>query len=730
MGRKVKTMKSTEIFGAAKWMSPGETQVPLIRGVFSAENVKSAEIVICGLGMFELHINGKAVDDDLYGTLCSDFEPSLKEHCQSVFGEKLAHRIYAKKLDITELIESENCVGIILAPGWYRCGGLYGLSHDYGDDKLCFRIKLTREDGSVSEILSGDFLKWHESPVVSWNFFTGEHHDYNDVRVDGWDKIGYDASDWKPLHEVSAPESEFMFSDCPPDRIIRYIRPKLLSETESEFIYDMGENITGTPILRQRGTGSVKLTFRVSERLNPDGSIEDYTNHAQNSSFVTDGSDRTYRLRFSWNGFRYCAVSKNAEAVSCAVIHSDVPVTSSFRSSDSLLEWMYSAYVRTQLDNMHCGIPSDCPHIEKRGYTGDGELVCECAMLMLGAREFYKKWLGDISDCQDRISGHVQYTAPYVHSGGGPGGWGCAIAEVPYQYYRMYGEREVLEEFLPKVLHYFDYLEAHSENGLVVSDQKGDWCLGDWCTPEKIAIPEPYVNTYFFVKTIGRAVEFCEVLGRGDLIPGLKKLADEKKAAITAKYFGAETGDFAKNIQGANAFAVDIGIGDERTFANMVAHYEKNKWYDTGIFGTDIVTRVLFERGYETLAYELLVSKERYSFHHWRSTGSTTFPEYWTYNRSQNHPMFGAVVKYLFTFILGITEEGAGWKNIVIRPRIPEGLDSAEGHITVPGGVVSVRFVKLDGHTCFRITVPDGAAARLEYNGSRELHAGVNEIVL
>ena len=92
--------------------------------------------------------------------------------------------------------------------------------------------------------------------------------------------------------------------------------------------------------------------------------------------------------------------------------------------------------------------------------------------------------------------------------------------------------------------------------------------------------------------------------------------------------------------------------------------------------------------------------------------------------------MFGAVVRYLFIYLLGISEEGAGWKDIVIKPRLADGLDSAEGHITTPNGKVAVRFVKREGQVHFRIEIPEGVSARLECGGTYPLHAGVNEITL
>lgn len=77
----------------------------------------------------------------------------------------------------------------------------------------------------------------------------------------------------------------------------------------------------------------------------------------------------------------------------------------------------------------------------------------------------------------------------------------------------------------------------------------------------------------------------------------LEKRAEIKKAAMVRKYYDPETGDFAKNVQGANCFAVDLGMGDERALRHLVEHYTKNTWFDTGIFGTDILIRVLFEHG-------------------------------------------------------------------------------------------------------------------------------------
>ena len=85
--------------------------------------------------------------------------------------------------------------------------------------------------------------------------------------------------------------------------------------------------------------------------------------------------------------------------------------------------------------------------------------------------------MNDIADCQDIYTGHVQHTAPFYGGGGGPGGWGGAMVIVPYTFYKHYGDKEILKKYYPNMLMYFDYLDAHSVNSLVMTEEAGGWCL-------------------------------------------------------------------------------------------------------------------------------------------------------------------------------------------------------------------------------------------------------------
>ena len=720
-------MTFEELFCGAKFVGP-DTECPsvLIRREFSLSAPGKARLIICGLGHMLGEINGRPISEDLFAPAVSDYDDNPERHCQKAFGEVTAHRIYALSYDVTDLLrEGPNAIGVRLYPGWYA-----NERHGRGSSTVCLAYRLTVESPSgTQEILSGGGEAWRRSEYTDGNFFRFEEQDGHFL-ADGFSLPGYSGEGWRPVKALPAPDSPFFIQDCPADRVIRRIVPRELPcGIPGLRLYDAGENITGWPVLRDEGGGDRTITLTLAERLT-DGALDPDYVHKQVCLYHTDGQPREYHSRSLWHAFRYFTV-EGAVCDRVEVVHANVPVTASFTCSDPVISWYYDAFVRTQLCNLHGGIPSDCPQLERRGYTGDGELVCEAAMTVLDGREFYRKWIDDISDCQDRVSGHVQYTAPYTHSGGGPGGWGCAIAEVPYRFWKTYGDDGPARRIYPQVLRYFSYLFAHSEGGLVTSDQPGEWALGDWCTPGEVLIPPPFVNTWYYLRTVERMREMALAFGHEADVPGLDIRADALRRALTKAYFDPATGDFCGGVQGANLFAVALGLGDERTLARAVAHYTEHPVPDFGICGTDVVISTLFERGYADLACTLLGSEEAPSFGHWKALGATTLWEEWKDRpRSLSHPMFGSAVRCLFSQVLGIrqTPESAGFARVVISPALCRRLPSASGRIVTPHGAVEVSRVLTGESWQVCVTVDAGVDAVLSLAGKEQrLIPGRNE---
>ena len=756
-------MTQKEMFGNAEWVSPSEEcRNPYLRKSFNIGEFKSAVITVCGLGFYNFYLNGEKATEDLFATFYTNYNEFV-----TPTERKLGHRIICQKYDITDKLSvGENVIGFMLGEGYYNCNPPslpWRLFPVYGSVKLCFNIEVTLKNGEVINILSDSEMKWHTSFITECEgFVLGETHDYNFEEV-GWNTVGFDDSKWTNAVIAEAPVTNFTFTDCPPDRVIRKIIPEVVSKTDEYTLYDLKENVTGVPVLYNDGsfTGTVDIAVSEAETL-WEKKPPNCRNMRQYFKATLDKKERYFKPELTWLGCRYITVPAGVELSEFLVIHSDVKVTSSFTSSDKVLNWLYEAYVRTQLDNMHVGIPMDCPTEERAGYTGDGQLCCEAAMTMLDAKAFYRKWIDDIVDCQDKRTGRVDYTAPYIGRGGGPGGWGCAIVEVPYIHYKMYGDSELLHELYSNMMDYIKYMVDHSENGLVTSDEPGRWCLGDWCTARPITIPEPYVYTYFLIKFINRMLEISEVIGVSDtaFLTETKKTSEE---ALVREYFNPETGDFCgtrderlnsvclsvtrekiekdyleKDIdfcgtyQATNAFALDLGLGNEKTLENLVKYYEDYGMFDCGIFGTEVLLRVLFERGHSELAFKLMSGEGKFSFGAFMNGGATTLHEYWIDGRSFNHPMFGGCTKYLYQYILGIrqTEDSSAYDKVIVNPANIS-LANASGELTTPHGVIKVAISREDDCEAFSVTVPGGISARFVYGDTEmTLKTGENLITV
>lgn len=708
---------------AAKWIKADPAwQAPLFRREFDV-TVPAGSIDICGLGYFELYINGRKVSDDLLTPVYSDYEKRLDREMIYPIHDTFTYRTYYRTYDLGDYLRpGRNTLGVMLGNGWYaqRERSVEG-AFWYGDPKLAF--EMTLEDGT--RVVSDTDMMTSAGHIVKNNIYHGEEQDLRLLQP-GWSETGFDAGGWVPARDAGAHDSILCRQECPPDRVIEELAPRCIGSYDGLRIYDAGRNTTGWVVMRLTGEAGSRVRLVFGEEIDAMGRLDvrsaGYRDQLQQDVFVSDGRIRTVSPHFTFHGFRYFTVEGEGEPVCVQVIHSDVKVSSSFECSSQVLNWLYRTYLNSQRTNYHGGIPSDCPHRERLGYTGDGQLTCDAAMLMLDAEAFYRKWMRDIADCQDLVGGHVQHTAPFQGGGGGPGGWGCAIVEVPWQFYKHYEDRTVLEEYYPNMLHWLRYMDSRTEDGLITWEEKGGWCLGDWCTPgfRKPDIPDPLVNTYYYIKSMDTVMKIARILGREEDIPALEKKRARAAEAMERTYLDPETGSFAEGVQGADAFALDIGLGDGRTLANLARRYGDRPVYDTGIFGTDIVTWVLSGNGCAQTAFDMMTSEDEVSFHTQLAHGATTLWERWDDRASHNHPMFGAVVRSLFYRFLGITqdEDSCGFARVRIEPRIVEGLDWARGYITTRHGRIAVGYTKGGSTVRFTVEIDGDAEARFVWKGA------------
>lgn len=661
------------------WICGGAgCEAPLFRRSFwldRTERFQSARLEICGLGYFLFYINGKRISDQELMPAMTNYASVLGcETTYPVWEERSAHRCRYLSFDLLPYLKAgENVLAVRLGNGWYhQTERIAEGKFVFGLPKLWFELTLTDADGRQEWIESDRQTLWHPGGLLKNNLFLGEVRDLR-KEPEGWQDPGADLSGWKPAQPVHAPETLLEEQTCPPDRVIRKLYPILIREHDGRKIYDCRENIAGRVVLSCLGKKGECITVRHAEELAADGTLDfesaGGSDQLQQDHYICDGKIQTLHPLFCWHGFRYFETEGPCEVLCAEVIHTDVAVTSSFSCSDPVLNWLYEAYIRTQLDNYHGCIPSDCPHRERLGYTGDGQLTAETAMLLLDTKELYRKWYQDILDSQGAETGHIPHTAPFLGGGGGPGGWGCAVYQVPLAWAKIYGDDSLLVQGYDAILRWFDYMDAHSEKGLVVREEEGGWCLGDWCFPaseEKEQLPEAFINTFYYLHGLQEMMQISEKMNNKLPIRFAEREKNVKNAFLDA-YFDPETEDFCEGRAAGNAYGLALGLGDERTKKHLVEKYEALERFDTGIFGTSMLLEQLFSIGAGDLAVRLLTNdSEAASFAHMKRNGATTLWERWDGRESHNHPMFGACVRLLFTQILGIRMMPAAQPPVVI----------------------------------------------------------------
>ena len=695
----------------AVWVGSDKAGAPQIVRRFDLDRVPADVcLTITGLGWFEAELNGTAVTDGVHGQ--DKFVPTVTDYEKRPFTrinypcrDTFTHRIYVCQYPVSALLRTgENTLTVTLGGGFYRQTERIAEGEMSYSDTLKTIFALTAGDDVLMASDGSETVRATE--IVASSLFLGEVHD-----------MTADTVTEAPVTVLPSPDAILCMQRGTPDRVIRRIKPKKLGIVGGRTVWDAGENISGVVTVTK---GEGRAVLRYAEILSEDGAPDFSTTGSdyictsgvpqiQTDTFIGAG---TFTPRFVWHCFRYFDVEGDIDDCEVLVIHADTPVTSSFSSSSEGLEFLYDAFVRTQLDNMHGSYPSDCPHRERLGYTGDGQNCAEAVMQLFDSREFFRKWIRDILDCQSPDTGHIQHTAPFQGGGGGPGGWGCAVVIVPYVYWQQYGmERDLLEDSYIAMKKWIGYLCDHCEDDLIVREEDGGWCLGDWCTYDPCVIPEPFVNNYFFIRSLRMMTELAAALGHGDDIAAYRALDARLCDALMRTYYA--DGHFCGGIQGADAYALDLGLLPAAAVDALAEKYDALGRFDTGFLGTDVLVRVLLDHGHADTVYRLLSGEECGTFLYMKRHGATTIWESWQGKQSHCHPMFGAPVRYLFTGFLGICHTKPGWEDLMIRPTMPADLEHIAGTLTTPRGAVTVSLVRDGDAVTADITLPDGVTAVL-----------------
>lgn len=715
----------------AEWIeAEAKVSSPLFRRSFSLTRTQTQQAVacICGLGLYELYCNGKKVSENRLIPARTDYAPVQYRNLQYPFSGETRKSALYQTYDLSGLLrEGDNTIHVWLGNGFYRQTGrsIEG-EFDYGIPALRCCIHCADQ-----LIVSNQRWQYTQSPLLHDDPFIGEVFDAR--LIPDSQTIWHSAVCTAQKQTVLRPQL------CPTDGVWQTLHPKALANG----IYDAGVNLTGVVQLTCRGKRGGKVHCYFAEQLQ--GGVLDFTStcgyeqadqhQIQHDLYILRGSAvEQYTPRFVCHGFRYVQVlAQEAEIIDVTVLRTGMLVeqTAFLETSVPHINRLFQACVDTVRGNLSCGVLSDCPHRERLGYTGDGQLSADALLTLFNAHAFCRKWVQDLLDAQNMQTGYVPHTVPFTGGGGGPA-WGSAVAVVPWRNYLHYGDQHTLRQALPAIRLWLDYLAAHTDaNGLVCREEDGSWCLGDWVFPsdrpwDKPQLDQPlkpeFVNTCYYAYCLQLYHSSCRAL---QLSPEKRYTQALEKTAASIDRAFYRNGGYLEGVQGADAFALMAGIVPEArrglVRAHLAAYYEARTCVpDTGMFGTMHVLEELSKAGHRDLAWRI-VCREEYPGLLYLLTqhGYTTMGETWEGSGSQSHIAFTSVSAWLIHWLAGIRPEEApcGGPSIVLDPFFPKELHHLHAQAQTPCGAVRVDWQRVGKSISLRAVLPAGLSARINLPG-------------
>ncbi|MCW9713322.1 glycoside hydrolase family 78 protein [Aliifodinibius salicampi] len=724
----------------AQWIAHPDSAVvaPLLRKDFAIDKeIASATLYTTGVGYYEMYLNGEKVGDHVLDPAITDYND----------------RILYETYEVTDLLNSgNNALGLWLGEGAWRLRegddrwAWYGMNNNFGKPMGIAQLHIRFDDGSETVVTTDESWTAAQSPITYNSVYGGEDYDAR-LEQEGWSEINFDDSSWQRAEILANPDITLDSQLMPSIRVTQTIEAVRQTQPDSNtYLFDLGQNIPGWWRMEVEGERGTELKIRGAETLNdslfptplkPDDSLSTdkaYHRDVWTTYTLKGGGNESYEPRFFYTGFRYVEVQVdhpdqlNSLQVSGQVVHSDIPRNGRFSSSDTLLNDIYEATIWSQRGNLH-GFPTDCPHREKGGYNGDGQVIAEASMHDFHMQPFYRKWIQDMRDAQYE-NGRIPNTSPTMLGGTGGGiAWGSAYILIPWWMHQYYHDTEILIEHYPAMKRYLQYLKTlaseedeNPEEKYIINEFGGHWdSLGEWEAPirERNGPINPLTNTYYWYLNNITSAKIAGVLGKEEDREEYLALADSIKGAFNQKFFDSKT-----NLYGTEepyqsyllfALAGDLVPAGHRqeVLDNLIEDImvTRDGHLATGILGTKHLFSVLSDEGREDVIHRMVTQKTFPSWGYWLENGATTLWENWEGESSHNHQMFGSVNEYFYKYLAGIrapTDEGTttGYKHIQIKPFIPADMDHAKASVETIRGIISSEWERADGELSLKVTIP------------------------
>jgi alpha-L-rhamnosidase len=693
---------------------------PLLRKSFSIHReVEKAVVFVTGLGYFELYLNGRKVGDDLLVPNQTNYgkRPQLMDALIYLPDDFRDYKVMYLAYDVKDqLTEGENVLGGILGNGFYNPAKFWAAA--YGSPRFLCQLHISYTDGSEEVVVSDESWKASESPIRMNMVYYGEQYDAR-LEQPGWSRASFDDSEWEEVTLREAPEGRLVAHTANTDRVTERFSPVSIQKLEEgHFMVDFGTEISGWVRLNKvSGPPGHQVDFRFNGNL-----------YSGDNSYIFRGEEpEEYAPRFNWFVFSGVEVINwpgelQKEDLVAEAVNTFIEPSATFETSNELFNEINRIWRRSQTDNMHGGIASDCPHRERSPYTGDGQITCITVLHNFDARNFYQKWVQDMLGAQIEATGYVPNGAPWQPGCGGGPAWGAAICVIPWEYYVHYGSVDMLSDNYEGMKGYVRYMQTWvDEEGIMHSQRTAKdgsvlrWFnLGEWVAPGP-TVPDEMVHTFYLWYCADITSKTARILGNEEEALLYEAVAGSTREAFHQRFFNEGTGSYGDG--GGNILALRMGVPEERYERVMAALKAglkaTNGHLDTGIIGTRFIFEVLASNGLQDLAYGAMNKRSEPGYGRWVELGSTTTRERWDEGGSHNHPMFGGGLAWFYRNLAGMQADPdqPGYRHIIFKPQPLDSLEHVSYYNNTPYGMAGIRWSREGKEFVMEVEVPVSCSA-------------------
>ncbi len=699
----------------AQWIGAADTNIPSLRlrREWSVKpGLRRALVNVCGLGEYEMTLNGKKVGNDFLSPGWTKYDKTC---------------LYDTR-DITGLLHpGKNAIGLELGNGMYDVpgGGRFTkFKGTFGLQKAIAQIRLEYADGSVEFIGTDQQWRTDAGPITFNTIYGGEDCDARRGQP-GWNQPDFDDSKWVAAVVVSGPGGILRGLSCaaPPIHELE-VHPSVASWTltNGDIVFDFGQNAAHVPKLSVTGPAGSQVQLFPSELTNENGSISQSSMGAGHRGAIwctytkgTDGAE-TWSPKFFYVGCRYVqahlipAVTNGplpaVQSMAGIMVTSASEPAGEFESSNPLFNRIRNLVRWAQRSNM-MSILTDCPHRERLGWLEQDHLNGPSLRYEFGLAQLYTKILNDIADSQ-LTNGLVPTTAPEytvfrdkndpVHPrnmfGDSPE-WSSTFILAPWQQYEFDGDLNLFRLHYDEMKHYVAYLGSQAEDGIV------NYGLGDWYDvgPKRPGVsqltPIALTGTAFYFQDVKILAQVATLLGKADDAQYYSNLAEQIRAAFNNKFYDSTNHFYATDSQCANAIPLVMGLCEPSNRTEVVEAIVRDvrahgNALTAGDVGYRYLLRALADGGRSDVIFDMNNQSDKPGYGMQLKKGKTSLTEAWDGGSSQDHFMLGQIEEWFYHDLAGIQNApgSPGFRQIVIDPQpvgditeVKASYRSIRGHI-------------------------------------------------